>query len=59
MRRRLRKRLVFALWSLSDRICARAGAGTDEGVTHPWIFEIGYLVSELGWLLRPQHRKHR
>ena len=48
----MRRRLQDALYALGDRICARAGAGSDEGVTHPWMFEVGHLVGELGWMLR-------
>jgi hypothetical protein len=48
----MRRRVRDALFSLSDRICARAGAGTDAGVTHPWMFEIGHQIGELGWKLR-------
>lgn len=47
-----KQRLRDILFRLSDRICARAGAGTDEGVMHPWMFEVGHQVSELGWRLR-------
>lgn len=47
MKRWLRDRL----WSLSDRLCARAGAGTDAGVRHPWLFEVGHQSGELGWRL--------
>ena len=36
-----RRRLMFALFSLSDRLCA-----------HRWSFEIGHQVGELGWKLR-------
>lgn len=52
MRAVMRRRLRCALYSLCDWICALAGAGTDEGVRHPWLFEIGHQVSELGWRLR-------
>lgn len=48
----MRRKLRNALFSLSDRICARAGAGTDEGVQHPWLFEVGHRVGEMGWRLR-------
>lgn len=48
MRRKVRR----ALFSVGDWLCARAGAGTAEGVTHPWLFEAGHQVGELGWRLR-------
>ena len=48
----VRRKLKDALFSLSDRICACAGAGTDEGVRHPRLFEVGHQVGELGWRLR-------
>ncbi len=37
----MRRKLKDILFSLSDRICSRAGAGSDEGVRHPWLFEGG------------------
>jgi len=49
---RLRRCLKLALFSLGDRICACAGAGTDAGVRHPRLFEAGHQVGELGWRLR-------
>jgi hypothetical protein len=52
MTERARRRLKLALFSLSDRIGARAGAGTSEGTRHRWLFEIGHQVGELGWRLR-------
>lgn len=48
----MRRRLKCALFSLSDWMCARAGAGSDQGVRHPWLFEAGHQVGELGWKLR-------
>jgi hypothetical protein len=48
----MRRRLKLALYSLSDRLCARAGAGTAEGVRHRSLFEAGHQVGELGWRLR-------
>lgn len=48
----MRRKLKNALYSFSDWLCARAGAGTDEGVRHPWLFEAGHQVGELGWRLR-------
>ena len=51
-KRGMRRRLKLALYSLSDRLCARAGAGTAEGVRHRSLFEAGHQVGELGWRLR-------
>ena len=48
----MRRKLKDILFSLSDRICARTGAGSEEGVRHPWLFEVGHLAGELGWRLR-------
>lgn len=48
----MRRRLKLALYAAGDRLCARAGAGTGEGVTRPWLFWVGHQVSELGWRLR-------
>lgn len=48
----MRQQLKTALYSLSDRLCALAGARSDEGVTRPWIFAAGHHVGELGWRLR-------
>jgi hypothetical protein len=48
----MRRKLKDILFSLSDRICAHAGAGSDEGVRRRWLFEVGHLVGELGWKLR-------
>ena len=52
MNLRIRRRFRDVLFSAADRICAFAGAGTGEGVTHPWIFEAGHRISELGWKFR-------
>jgi hypothetical protein len=48
----MKRQLRDFLWGLSDRVCARAGAGTDSGVTHPWLFEAGHQIGEIGWRLR-------
>ena len=48
----MRRHLKLALFSLSDQLCAWAGAGTGEGVRHRWLFEAGHQVGELGWRLR-------
>lgn len=51
-----RRRLVFALFSLSDRLCAVAVSDRlDTYRTERWrraVFEIGHQVGELGWRLR-------
>jgi hypothetical protein len=48
----MKRRLRVILFLASDRICACAGAGSDEGVRRPRLFEVGHLVGELGWKLR-------
>jgi hypothetical protein len=48
----MRRHLKLALFSLGDRLCAWAGAGTDEGVRRRRLFEAGHQVGELGWRLR-------
>ena len=48
----MKRRARNLLWASGDRLCAWAGAGSDAGVTHPWLFEAGHLVGELGWKLR-------
>lgn len=48
----MRRKLKRALFSLSDWMCAHAGAGSDRGVRHPWLFEAGNQAGELGWKLR-------
>jgi hypothetical protein len=37
----MRKRLLDALWAISDRLCA-----------HRLTFEVGHWIGELGWSLR-------
>ena len=49
---RVRVKVKVTLFSLGDWFCAWAGAGTDEGVTRPWLFWAGHQVSELGWRFR-------
>lgn len=48
----VKKAVRDLLWRTGDRLCARAGAGSDEGVTRPWLFELGHQAGELGWRLR-------
>lgn len=48
----MRRRVRDVLWWLSDALCALAGAGSDEGVRHPWLFEAGHQLGELSWKLR-------
>jgi hypothetical protein len=48
----MRRKFKNLLFSLSDRICSCSGAGSVEGVRHPWLFKAGHLVGELGWKLR-------
>jgi hypothetical protein len=48
----MKTRLKNLLFSAGDRLCARAGAGSEAGVTRPWLFWAGHQVAELGWRLR-------
>lgn len=50
--RRMKRTTRDVLWAIGDRVCHRAGAGSDEGVTRPRLFELGHQIGELGWKLR-------
>jgi len=50
--RRVKRRVRDVLWTISDRLCGWAGAGSDAGVTRPRLFELGHQIGELGWKLR-------
>ena len=48
----MRQRLKLALYAAGDWLGVKAGTHSDQGVTRPWLFKAGNLVSELGWRFR-------
>lgn len=48
----MRDRIRLALFACGDTLCHWAGVHSDDGVTRPWLFWLGHMVSELGWRFR-------